>query len=196
MYGPFATTTQSGVSADHRRAAHIRRSAAHIRRNSSLSCFNSVFAGFRQGLVIDGTATETNALTNNTCRWENNTIAGWVLNADSLLVANGATLANVGGWFNNPTRNNQFIRLNSGLMVADAFNLTDPDFTLMAGSPLSGSGSFSNAYLADPFFTPVTYRGAFGTTDTVVLLVQLTGQNVGQILTHKTQSTPELSITL
>ncbi|HAA00630.1 MAG TPA: PKD domain-containing protein [Flavobacteriales bacterium] len=158
MYGPFATTTQSGVSADHRRAAHIRR-------NSSLSCFNSVFAGFRQGLVIDGTATETNALTNNTCRWENNTIAGWVLNADSLLVANGATLANVGGWFNNPTRNNQFIRLNSGLMVADAFNLTDPDFTLMAGSPLSGSGSFSNAYLADPFFTPVTYRGAFGTTD-------------------------------
>lgn len=158
MFGPFATTAQSGVSADH-------RNAAHIRRNSSKSCFNSVFAGYRQGLLIDGTATETNAITNNTLRWENNTIAGWVLNTDSLRIANGATLGNIGGWFNNPTRNNQFVRQNAGLMITDAFNLTNPDFTLLSGSPLDGSASFSNSYLNDPFFTPVTYRGAFGTSD-------------------------------
>jgi len=44
-------------------------------------------------------------------------------------------------------------------------NNTMPELNLMAGSPLLSGASFSDTYLNDPFFTPVSYIGAFGTTD-------------------------------
>jgi len=37
----------------------------HIRRNSSLSVFNSVFAGWNTGLLLDATTTYANALAGN-----------------------------------------------------------------------------------------------------------------------------------
>ena len=51
------------------------------------------------------------------------------------------------------------------LEVTDPFNLTAPNFLPIAGSPLLSGAAFTNSRLTDSFFTPVDYRGAFGTTD-------------------------------
>jgi len=47
--------------------------------------------------------------------------------------------------------------------VVDGFNQSAPDFTINGGSPLASGASFTDGDLSDPFFTSVSYRGAFGT---------------------------------
>jgi hypothetical protein len=42
-------------------------------------------------------------------------------------------------------------------------SLTQPDLSLQGGSPLSTGADFSDSYLNNAFFTPVNFRGAFGT---------------------------------
>ena len=44
-------------------------------------------------------------------------------------------------------------------------NLKSPALIPPAGSVLLTGASFTNRRLTDPFFTAVTYRGAFGTQD-------------------------------
>jgi hypothetical protein len=68
-------------------------------------------------------------------------------------------------WFTDASRHNEVFATNDLLQIANPFNLTDPDFLPVTGSPLLSGGAFTNTRLTDPFFTPVTYRGAFGTTD-------------------------------
>ncbi|MGH7492733.1 MAG: T9SS type A sorting domain-containing protein, partial [bacterium] len=48
--------------------------------------------------------------------------------------------------------------------LADPFNLTNPNFTPQAGSPALSGADFTNARLSGGFFTPTTFRGAFGDT--------------------------------
>ena len=68
-------------------------------------------------------------------------------------------------WFTSANRNNSVLGTNDLLMVTNPFNLTAPNFLPLAGSPLLTGASFTNSRLTDSFFTPVTYKGAFGTTN-------------------------------
>lgn len=164
-FGPYPTTSGTANS--------LHQSAMHLRRNTKVSIYNSFFAGYEEGLRLDGTGTETN-YTANDLQLENITIAGWALPNDSLKGANGSSGANILSIFTTPAKNNQFFADNASLNLnAKSFNVVDfasgtynrPDFRPQPNSSLLTSGSFSNSRLQDPFFTPVNYRGAFGNED-------------------------------
>jgi hypothetical protein len=75
------------------------------------------------------------------------------------------SLASTETWYLDASRGNETKATNDLLMITSPFNLTAPNFLPTAGSPLLSGASFTNTRLSDSFFTVVTYRGAFGTTD-------------------------------
>jgi PKD repeat protein len=146
----------------------LYRRALHLRRNTRTSVFNSVFAGYPTGLLIESSSTQTNA-TNGDLRFKNTAIAQM---NDTLAATTAANPNNVNGAFNigNPSAStgwfytggfaNSTINTASMLMVNN-LSLTAPELTLSAGSPLLSGASFSDSYLNSSFFTPTTYIGAF-----------------------------------
>jgi PKD repeat protein len=135
----------------------LYKRAAHLRRNTATDVFNSNFAGYPVGLLVDGAATETNA-TNNDLNYRNNILSGCATN---LAVASGSAW-DISSWFNTSGFANTTLATNGELMVNDAFNLTAPDFIPQTGSPLLTGADFSNAALQSNAIEQVNFRGAFG----------------------------------
>ncbi|MES2418469.1 MAG: hypothetical protein V4541_09790 [Bacteroidota bacterium] len=149
--------------------------AAQIRRNSSLSAFNSVFAGFAEGIYIDDSkvatagATSTN-YTTGSLKFKNNIIISSNSKGNEVKGENKAL-------FEATLRTDNVF--NDALYAADLFNgpnlfskdlsikVGRPDFTLKTGSIAATGALFSDAkFTGDTFFDKtVTYKGAFGTTD-------------------------------
>lgn len=94
------------------------KEVANIRLNSSCSIFNSILAGWKTGLRIDGAASRANA-TNNILRIENTFEAGMVTDFHSSFEQS---------YFLTPFRNNSVLTNNTSLSIADPFNLTNPNF--------------------------------------------------------------------
>jgi len=78
---------------------------------------------------------------------------------------NATSLQGTAAWFTAAAKNNTVLATNDLLLVTSPFNLTAPNFLPAAGSPLLTGASFTNTRLTDSFFTVVTYKGAFGTTN-------------------------------
>ncbi|MCS6992008.1 MAG: T9SS type A sorting domain-containing protein [Chitinophagales bacterium] len=150
--GPRATSSTS-INGSYRRAAHLRR-------NTRTSIYNSVLMGFPTGIMIDGSACEANA-TNDILQVRNTVISGCTNNFE---VASGSTF-DISGWFNNASYNNKTYSSNTALGLKDPFNLTNPNPLPSDTSLLLSGADFTHAALSDPFFTQVTYRGAFGTVN-------------------------------
>ena len=155
IFGPKADAGTT-INAQYARALHLRR-------NTQTRVFNSVFAGYPTGLYIDGNSTQANA-TNGDLMFRNNVIAGM---GTSINVPSGQNWDQtaITNWVNTSGWNNTVYANNSELQVAAPFNLTAPNFLPNAGSPLLNGADFTWSPLTDSFFTPVTYRGAFGSTD-------------------------------
>lgn len=153
IFGPYCFNTT--INSLYRRALHLRR-------NTRTSTFNSVFAGYPTGLLIESSSTQSNA-TNGDLRFKNNRI---VQMNDSLAATTAANPNEVNGafniqsFFNTGGFGNQLIGSSSAMLVNN-LSLSTPELTLGAGSPLLSGASFSDSYLNDPFFTPTTYVGAF-----------------------------------
>ncbi|MBK9760161.1 MAG: T9SS C-terminal target domain-containing protein [Flavobacteriales bacterium] len=135
-------------------ASNYRR-ATHLRRNTHTRLFNSVFAGYPTGCYIDGSACETN------CNNGDLKVKNCVYSAMTtpLATASGSTW-DIASWFT--AGGNLSYTQNSELGVVDGFNLSAPNFTLTGASPLNTGASFGDSDLSDPFFTNVTFKGAFG----------------------------------
>ena len=162
LIGPYKTTADKNVNS-------MFGAGMHIRRNSSISVFNSVFAGWNTGLLLDGTSTYANATAGNLV------IQNCVLSGTKGTAVNGAggvTADQALTFFN--SGNNQIIADNATTGIASSFydatktgaEAAPSSFLPAAGSPLLSGASFTHAKLADNFFdkTP-TFKGAFGTTD-------------------------------
>ncbi|HOF98996.1 MAG TPA: hypothetical protein PLD44_06385 [Paludibacteraceae bacterium] len=162
LIGPYKTTADKNVNS-------MFGAGMHIRRNSSISVFNSVFAGWNTGLLLDGTSTYANATAGNLV------IQNCVLSGTKGTAVNGAggvTADQALTFFN--SGNNQIIADNATTGIASSFydatktgaEAAPTSFLPAAGSPLLSGASFTHAKLADNFFdkTP-TFKGAFGTTD-------------------------------
>lgn len=130
--------------------------ANHIRRNAHSRVFNSVFAGFPTGCLVDGSACETNCDANE-LKVKNCVYSGM---ATLTAVASGSTW-DITTWFNNG--GNISYVTNAELGVVNGFSQSAPDFTLAGGSPLSSGADFTDGDLGASFFQSVSYRGAFGT---------------------------------
>jgi len=140
----------------------LYRRAAHIRRNSRCSIYNSALMGFPTGLLLDGSASQ-GAATAGDLQIRNTTIVA--TNPANLLTVESGSTFDVAGWFNTQSFGNQTETTIASQQLTNPQDLTNPDFRPMSGSPLLSGANFDNPRLNASFFTPTTFRGAFGTTD-------------------------------
>jgi len=153
----FCNMTVFGPGAESNETANpLFQHAAHIRRNSRCNILNSVEVGWPIGIYIDGSLCGDNA-TQDLLQVRNTIIANC---ADPLDVSSGSTF-DVASWFNTSGYGNSVVSDMSTLGLNLPVTLTNPTLLPNSGSPLLSGADFSgNA--SDPFFQPVSYRGAFG----------------------------------
>jgi hypothetical protein len=160
LYGPL--TVSATLPANH-----LFKRSMHIRRSSQLSVYNSVFVGWPKGLLLDGALGNTPTMAeNNEVQIEKCIMAGMTANYEvaSGTVATPYTLAQVEAYYTATARGNAINTLNE-IIGANLISLTAPSLLPPAGSPALTGASFTNTRLTNSFFTPVTYKGAFGTTN-------------------------------
>ncbi|MCZ8070280.1 MAG: IPT/TIG domain-containing protein [Bacteroidota bacterium] len=162
------------------------RNSIHFRRRSSISVFNSFFAGFRLGFRVDDQPSLDNLTTFSSSKFSNNVllVPGTVLIgtntspadagfATNLFDGNATSISNYWSTNNSVINNiadNQVynsLGINPALFWGSQITYhLNPDFVLtlgVAGSNNLNSGSdFSDSRLTNAFFTQTTYRGAFG----------------------------------
>ncbi len=144
-------------------AANRFNSALLLRNNTSISVFNSVFAGWPIGLTLEGAGTQGFATSGGLVI--KNTVLANTTNFQAL--GAGTTTYDVAGFFNAAGKENRVLA-NVAALNLNADNLSFqnssiPDYTLPAGSPLVTGGAYTDAKLADAFFDKTgTYVGAFG----------------------------------
>ncbi|MGB4414492.1 MAG: T9SS type A sorting domain-containing protein, partial [Paludibacter sp.] len=133
-FGPKVTTSTT-VHAKY-------ASATHIRRSSKLQIFNSVFAGWPKGLLVDGVNSQAYA-TAGDLKVRNSVMSGMGVN-----FAVGSTttwdVAAAGAWYNTSSFKNALFTANTELGVVDPFNLAAPKFNLTAGSVLNTKSYWDN----------------------------------------------------
>ena len=161
--GTWSNVSMFGPKADASTTFNDQyKRALHLRRNTQTRVFNSVFAGYPTGLFIDGNSTQANA-ENGDLMFRNNVLSGM---STALDVPSGQTWdqAGITSWFNTSGWNNIIYSTNSELQLGNPFNLTNPNFLPISGSPLLTGAEFSGPF-TDSFFENVNFRGAFGTTN-------------------------------
>jgi len=114
--------------------------------------------GYPTGLLIDGTATNSNValdtmLANNIISAKSS--AKWVTSTTANAAVTTLLLNNAG---------NRFYNANTGgVALVRPYSLTNPSFKPAAGSPARTGGNFNHIGLKnDPFFTTTNYVGAIG----------------------------------
>ena len=162
--GPRASTNNTGA------ANYL--AGAQIRRNSGISIFNSLFAGWPTGILIDaskGEPTDKN-IQNGLLNIINTVIAGTTRPVDyaaSTTAATGWTRELATQWFLTPSFGNTIYSTNEEINLTAGFNYNAPDVTPQTNSPLLSGGSFTHAKLNDAFFKKsVSFRGAVGASGT------------------------------
>ena len=159
--GPLTVTATLPAETKHEKALHLRR-------GTKTSVYNSVFAGFPQGLSIDGQKGNSPTLADqNELQLENTILAGMTVNyvEKTGTVAVPYTVAQHQAYFTATARNNSDNMTVADIIGTGFINLTSPNLLPQAGSALLSGASFTNSRLTDTFFTPTTYRGAFGTAN-------------------------------
>ena len=164
LIGPYKTAADRNVSLNF-------GAGMHIRRNSSLSVFNSVFAGWNTGLLLDGTSTYGNATAGTLA------IKNCALVSSKITAVNGAgiTATQALDFFNTTGFSNQIIADNATAKILSSFYdatktgvaANPTSFLPEVGSPLLGAGAFATGSKVDNSFfdKTATYVGAFGATD-------------------------------
>jgi len=163
ILGPRVTANSVGNS--------LFLAAAQIRRNSTISIFNSIIAGWPQGLLIDaskGIPTDINITGTTPSLFVQNTIiAGCkdpVVYAASTTAATGATMASIKGWFTTGSYANAILTNNEEAGLTAPFNYSSPDFNPTGNSPAATGAVYTQGKLAG--FQQVAYKGACAPADT------------------------------
>jgi hypothetical protein len=149
-------------------ANHLFKRAMHLRRSSQLCVYNSIFVGWPKGLLIDGTLGNSPTMaTNNTLQIEKCILAGMVANFEETTgtPATPFTIAQTQAYFEDATRGNTDNMTVSDIIGASLLTLTNPNFMPAANASFLTGASFSNSNLNNAFYTVVTFKGAFGTTN-------------------------------
>lgn len=129
MFGPKVELS-TNINSSYKRAMHLRR-------NSQINIYNAIFAGYKDGLLVDGANTQNNLLAGE-MKLYGITMAG--ISGDFFL---NDTLNIVRSWYNVDYRNNDTLLSNAELMITDPFNYTAPDFRPLASSPVLSGAIFS-----------------------------------------------------
>jgi len=173
ILGPYDIAGAGNINANYQHAAQIRR-------NSAISIFNSVLAGYTEGVYYDDTKVTTAGSTSA------NLIAGRSVFANNLVLgsnvknnqikAGAGVLAAVTEQLNSVLWKNIFTPASyAGSVMTDPYKFAPdlvaaakqgtPNFTVVANSAAASGAEFSDAKVNVAFFEKVAYKGAFGTTD-------------------------------
>jgi hypothetical protein len=152
LIGPYDTT---GSTTTHGFSNRWRRATRFVLRNS-------ILMGHRKaGFSLEDAPTAT-AYMNNESEFKNNIVAVYTkpyfaANASSLSIINDAQIRSKAEADGSVT-----LASRDDVQLTDPFNLKNPNFLPKVGSPALTGVSFVGM---DAFFTPTTFRGAFGTTN-------------------------------
>ena len=128
-FGPAISATEPPVL----RPKHAEGSAMRIRRNSRLQVYNTIFAGWGNGLRIESNrgfeAAQSDSLTVQHCL-----IAG--VRGDYFKTDVSAGVDAVRDWYMDADRSNDTLGANTDLMIEDPFNYAARKFQPQAGSPV------------------------------------------------------------
>lgn len=161
VYGPLTVTSTLP-------SGHMFQKSMHLRRGTMTSIYNSVLVGYPEGLQIDGQKGNAPSRADaNELQIENSVLAGMTVNyvERTGTVATPYTVEQHIAYFQSASRNNVDNMTIADVIGASLINLTSPNLLPATGSPLLTGASFTNPRLTDSFFTAVTFRGAFGTTN-------------------------------
>jgi len=153
LVGPKVTNADV-VDVNYRRALHLRRSTETSLYNSIVMGWPGTGAG--SGLYIDANSTADNATANRL------QIRNVILAGKDTVTTNATNGFNALAWFDTPAFGNSRLATTAAVNLVDPFNLTNPNFSPRPGSPALSGADFTNTRLTDSFFTPTTFRGAFG----------------------------------
>jgi hypothetical protein len=154
IVGPLRTLT-TPINSNFKRGGHLRR-------NTQTDIYNSIIMGYPVGLRLDGNGVANECL-NDTMQLRNNIFAGNTTLADTA----GITVPfNAINWLTTASFNNRVYNVNDSLKLTNPYGYENGgSWVPMGGSPALSGSAFSNPNLSDPFFTNVSYVGAFGATD-------------------------------
>jgi Secretion system C-terminal sorting domain len=146
---PLASTAQYG---------------ALLRRSTQECVYNSVIMGYPWNLAVRDATTQGFA-TGGQLQIRYDSFQATTIPSGSSTTLEHSTWAGIEAWFAtagfNNINSNAAVRQPDTIKLNDMSNLNNPDPRPQTTSELVGSADFTNANLTDPFFTPVTYRGAF-----------------------------------
>ena len=148
VVGPKANKSDV-VNANYRRGAHLRR-------NTEMSLYNSIIMGWPTGILIDANSTADNA---NAGKLE---VRNTIVAGSDTVITNATNGFNALAWFGTAAFGNTRLANTSDVQLVEAFNLYNPNLIPRTGSPALSGADFTSARLANAFFTPTTFRGAFG----------------------------------
>ncbi|HRY32508.1 MAG TPA: T9SS type A sorting domain-containing protein [Bacteroidales bacterium] len=136
FFGPLATPT-TPFNTDYKRAMHLRR-------NSKINIYNSILLGYPIGLLIDGTSTQANAISNELKIY--NTIMSGMKTFFTVPDGQTWTVQDERAWYMNTNRKNDTLATNDAMMITDPFNLAAPNFLPMANSPVLNKSSWMSIH--------------------------------------------------
>ncbi len=150
ILGPYATPAQTDVNPNH-------QNGLRLRRNTRINLHNSIIAGFKFGLRLEGpSATLYNQADGPALK--NNIMAGCLTNFRLNDVLSADQFAQM--WLDG---NNIILNNNNDVLPASAWNWGNINALPTAGSIALSGANFTGLDMT--FFEAVTFRGAFGTTD-------------------------------
>lgn len=161
LLGPLCSTSTLPAN-------HLYKRAMHLRRSSQLCVYNSIFVGWPEGLLIDGTTGNSPTMaSNNILQIEKCILAGMQTNFE---VAGGTpvtpyTIAEEQAYFEDATRGNIDNLTVGDIIGSNLLTLTSPSIMPDTGASFLTGASFTNSNLNSSFFETVSYKGAFGTTN-------------------------------
>ena len=192
-FGPAVSATSPAVL----RTKHAEGSAMRLRRNTRLQIYNSVLAGYGNGVRIESEGSYAAALIDS-LTVQNTIVAG--VRGDWFKTDVSAGADAIGTWFLDADRNNDTLHSNTSLMITDPFNYGSRNFMPMTGSPvLHGSywdkvsavhsHKLNNNITANVYPNPVANMLTISSNSVIdrVDLINVTGQLVRTIENNKEQ---------
>jgi hypothetical protein len=151
LVGPLANSSTS-INSNFKRGMHLRRSSQN-------KINNALIMGYPTGVLIDGSNTNADAQAG-IMYLKNSIIAGCTKNLDTVK-SNGTF--DISTWFTN--NSGRIYSTNDELILADVFNLNNPNPMPNAGSPVL-TGGITPPSETDKFYDrTANYVGAFGFSD-------------------------------
>ena len=142
-FGPKATTTTTSSS--------FYQAAINVKKNTKLQVYNSVLAGWVNGIKVESENTKTN-MVNNDIKVRNTVISGIASGSEfTMSSVTSWTATDMANWFNTTTFKNAINADNATLLVTDPFSMTAPKFNLTTGSALNVDSYW---YAPTSIFTP------------------------------------------